>query len=101
MRKVLSFAIAAVMPFVMAGALLTPRTVTASLPDERLDAPDEWPVSAPGTVRDLEQEDHSTADIFGNPVTSAVATYQLDAAGSLYELHSPQTELPRLAPPKS
>jgi hypothetical protein len=40
-------------------------------------------------------------DVYGNEVTAAVATYKVDAAGTLYELHSPQTELPRLASPKS
>jgi len=41
-----------------------------------------------------------TADLYGNDVTDAVAEYTLDAAGSLHELHSPQTELPRLGIPK-
>jgi hypothetical protein len=40
-------------------------------------------------------------DLYGNEVTDAVAKYTVDAAGSLYELHSPQTELPRLGIPKS
>ena len=40
-------------------------------------------------------------DIYGNEVTDAVATYKLDAAGSMYELHSPQTEVPHLPAPKS
>jgi hypothetical protein len=40
-------------------------------------------------------------DLYGNEVTAAVATYKVDAAGTLYELHSPQTELPHLASPKS
>jgi hypothetical protein len=38
-------------------------------------------------------------DLHGNDVTDAVARYKLDAAGSLYEVHSPQTELPRLRAP--
>lgn len=38
-------------------------------------------------------------DLYGNPVTDAVARYRLDATGSLYELHSPETELPRLGSP--
>jgi hypothetical protein len=42
-----------------------------------------------------------TVDLYGNEVTDAVAKYTLDPAGSLYELHSPQTELPRLGSPKS
>lgn len=45
--------------------------------------------------------DDEVTDVYGNEVTAAVATYKVDAAGTLYELHSPQTELPRLASPKS
>ena len=40
-------------------------------------------------------------DLYGNEVTAAVATYKIDSTGALYELHSPQTEVPQLAPPKS
>ena len=40
-------------------------------------------------------------DFYGNEVTVAVAEYKIDAAGRLYELHSPQSELPRLGSPKS
>jgi hypothetical protein len=45
--------------------------------------------------------DGEAVDLYGNEVSDAIATYSLDPAGSLYELHSPQTELPRLAAPKS
>ena len=38
---------------------------------------------------------------FQIPITDAVAKYKLDSDGSLYELHSPQTQLPRLGSPKS
>jgi hypothetical protein len=44
---------------------------------------------------------YDAVDLYGNEVTAAVATYKLDGAGALYELHSPQTEVPQLAPPKS
>ena len=40
-------------------------------------------------------------DLSGNDVDDAVATYKLDSAGSLYEEHSPQIELPQVAPPKT
>jgi hypothetical protein len=40
-------------------------------------------------------------DLLGNEVTDAVAKYKFDSTGSLYETHSPQTELPRLGSPKS
>jgi hypothetical protein len=46
-------------------------------------------------------DDDATVDLYGNEVTSAVAQYKLDSSGSLYETHSPQTEFPRLGPPKS
>ena len=48
-----------------------------------------------------DDEVEDAVDFYGNEVTDAVATYKLDAAGSLYELHSPQTEVPRLASPQS
>ena len=40
-------------------------------------------------------------DLYGNEVNAAIATYELDRTGALYELHSPQTEVPQLPPPKS
>lgn len=43
--------------------------------------------------------DQPAVDLFGNEITQAVATYKLDATGSLYEEHSPQTEVPRLGSP--
>ena len=45
-------------------------------------------------------EASGSPDFYGNEVTDAVAKYTLDESGSLYEVHSPQTELPRLTPPK-
>lgn len=49
-----------------------------------------------------DQDDGGTrTDLFGNDVLRAVATYKVDDTGSLYELHSPHTELPRLGVPKS
>jgi hypothetical protein len=46
-------------------------------------------------------DDGAAVDLYGNEVNDAIATYTLDPTGSLYELHSPQTELPRLGSPKS
>jgi hypothetical protein len=46
-------------------------------------------------------DDGAAVDLYGNEVSDAIATYTLDPTGSLYELHSPQTELPRLGAPKS
>ena len=46
-------------------------------------------------------DDDPALDFYGNEVTVAVAEYQIDAGGRLYELHSPQNQLPRLGSPKS
>jgi hypothetical protein len=70
-----------------AGALLTPWPVISSLSDSR------------SAVVSMNSEDD--VDAYGNEVTPAVAEYSLDPAGSPYERHSPQTELPRLGSPKS
>ena len=50
---------------------------------------------------DDEENADAFVDRYGNEVSDAVATYTFDRAGSLYELHSPQTEIPRLGIPKS
>ena len=39
-------------------------------------------------------------DVHGNEIVLPVARYGVDPQGSLYELHSPYTELPRLEPPE-
>lgn len=39
-------------------------------------------------------------DLYGNEITEAVARYKIDPAGTRYEEHSPETELPRLRPPQ-
>jgi hypothetical protein len=52
-------------------------------------------------IGDKPEESDATGspDLYGNEVIEAVTTYQLDDAGSLYEVHSPQTELPQLGSP--
>jgi len=52
-----------------------------------------------GTPRAAETD--GLIDLYGNDISSAVAEYSIDPLGSPYEVHSPQTELPRLASPKS
>jgi hypothetical protein len=64
-------------------------------------AADAYPVAdEPPTDRDPESGEGFT-DLYGNEISDAIATYTFDQSGSLYELHSPQTELPRLGIPKS
>lgn len=53
------------------------------------------------TDPDPSDDAQGAVDLFGNDVTDAVARYQFDATGSLYEVHSPQTEIPKLGSPKS
>jgi hypothetical protein len=93
-------------PLLAVGTLLTPHLVTATHPVtsaaegvESAASIDPFGVP-PDPVEEPPNEDEAT-DLYGNRVTPAVATYQLDAAGLLYELHSPQTQLPRLGSPKS
>jgi hypothetical protein len=49
----------------------------------------------------LVPEGSRPVDLLGNEVTPAIANYKLDPSGTLYEEHSPDTELPRLTNPKS
>ena len=58
-------------------------------------------IELPTASSSLPDDNEGTVDLFGNEVTDAVAKYKTDATGSLYELHSPQTELPRLGSPKT
>jgi len=67
-----------------------PSSTERPLPYAQPDGP-----NTPGT------DEESTTDLYGNDVTAAVARYKLDAAGSLYEAHSPQTQLAKLGSPKS
>ena len=94
---------AVVMPFLIAGALLTQHRVTVSLPAADTSHHDEETTvltPRPAAASDDADED-GFADVLGNPVSAAVAKYKFDSVGSLYEVHSPQTELPRLGSPKS
>ena len=92
-------------PLLAVGALLT-QLVTATHPLRSATEDLESAASIDLFARPLDpvegepNEDDAT-DVYGNRVTPAVATYQLDPAGTLYELHSPQTQLPRLGSPKS
>ena len=50
---------------------------------------------------DVTEQVQGETDLFGNDVSDAVARYTVDADGALYEVHSPQTEIPKLGSPKS
>jgi hypothetical protein len=97
--------LAAAVCVLVAGAFLTPRLLTCShrqvsqavVSDRALVAD----VREAGDEPDDSDGANGFVDLYGNEVTDAIATYTLDQAGSLYELHSPQTQLPRLGIPKS
>jgi hypothetical protein len=106
LRKLVGLVIAAVVPFLMVSALLTPQPLTATyFPNaaealDKLTPPFVDPLAIPNNGRVAGGQDEED-DLLGNPVSPAVATYKFDATGSLYETHSPQTELPRLGSGKS
>ena len=106
MRTTAIFAAFLAMPVALAWMLLTPPTVTPSQPARaprppRLAAPND--LDAPRELApDIDRQDSDgTVDLYGNEVSDAVAKYRIDTTGSLYELHSPRTELPRLGSPKT
>jgi hypothetical protein len=46
-----------------------------------------------------EESPDRRVDLYGNDVEVAVSDYRVDLYGVMYERHSPETELPRLAAP--
>lgn len=112
MKVLQGYWLAVALPIVAAGAFITSQRVT--IPQPRASHPsaaaDRVLVADTGmqqAARDQGDErepidaPNGFVDLYGNDVTDAIATYTFDQAGSLYELHSPQTELPRLGIPKS
>jgi hypothetical protein len=76
---------------------IAPGTVTST---QSAECQPLMPAVAPVSQTEFDEAD-GVVDLYGNEVSDAVARYTLDPAGSLYELHSPQTELTRLGSPKS
>jgi hypothetical protein len=60
------------------------------------DLPRTYPAPAPERLGEVPR----TFDIRGNEIARPVARYRVDHRGSLYEVHSPDTEVPRLKPPQ-
>ena len=90
--------------------ILPPRQLPDPLPSEDMmseavvleDADASHQARAQGhSAMDEDEDAKGAMDLYGNEVTDAVVKYKLDADGSLYEVHSPRTDLARLAPPKS
>jgi hypothetical protein len=103
--------LAVAVPILAGVVFFTPRLLTSSHPGgpEGTPPPSEAAIDRVASTtevghaadRDDQDDANGFVDLYGNEVTDAVATYTFDRTGSLYELHSPQTELPRLGMPKS
>lgn len=84
--------------------LVTERLVFAIQPanathsaDSRLDRR-----TGPGRLApsaDMFEDTSRRMDLRGNEIARPVARYRVDPRGTLYEVHSPQTEVPRLKAP--
>jgi hypothetical protein len=103
-RVALRVVLVALVPIMIGCARLAPELM-APLPYASATRPAASPATEPpprsfAPAREREEDDEEI-DLYGNDVSDAVAKYKLDSDGSLYELHSPQTQLPRLAPPKT
>lgn len=62
------------------------------------------PPSSPTSLSDqgggtLDGDGMSKDEMEGDDVSTALATYGIDRDGNLFEVHSPQTEVPRLSGP--
>jgi hypothetical protein len=107
-KKLVRIGLVALVPPLLGSALYTPQ-LARELQAEALmgDASSELTsiVSREDMFSPELREEHDDSDgpvdLLGNEVADAVAKYKFDATGSLYETHSPQTELPRLGSPKS
>lgn len=105
--------LAVAFPIFVAGAFFTPQLVIRSATFEessrveRAVAPSFDALDARTEAESRDELDDPAdgadgfTDLYGNEVSDAIATYTFDRSGSLYELHSPRTELPRLGIPKS
>ena len=107
MKAVGRVALAGIFAILFGGAFFTPQLATREDAAKRSESA---PAIAdaeilPAAVRTADEHDPGSndafTDLYGNEVNDALATYTFDQSGSLYELHSPQTELPRLGSPKS
>jgi hypothetical protein len=85
---------------VSAPALFRTSATAVAAPTQIVTGVQEVIVASDNTTQPNTDAD-SALDFYGNEVTVAVAEYQIDGVGRLYELHSPQSRLPRLGSPKS
>ena len=101
MKAPAQLGVTAAILFVGGGLLITHGSVTASRSVANLTVSLAASDAATPQHHADPPDDGAVVDLYGNEVTDAIATYSIDPAGSVYELHSPQTEVPRLGSPKS
>ena len=99
----MAIVIVACLPSVAVEWLTAPwlRSPAVAYPAERSSsiAGDAFPTLPPEPPA-VEDEPVSEYDLRGNEILRPVERYSIDHRGTLYELHSPQTEIPRLSPPE-
>jgi len=66
---------------------------------DRLPAVPPAPSAFPERPMDQLLEGETRTALQGDEVSDALATYGIDGAGKLYEVHSPETEVPKLGRP--
>jgi hypothetical protein len=71
-----------------------PYTISSAFPSAV-----EQHLSTSGTHAVRAQADGIT-DLYGNEIDTAVAAYQIDAGGRIYEMHAPDTAVAKLLPPR-
>lgn len=98
MNRIAGWGLALILTFLALAGLFTRQHATSlhTAPAATPAIPSKSP-HVPG----VDAQDQGSIDLYGNDVSPAVATYSFDALGSLYEVHSPQTQLPRLGSPKT
>ena len=103
MNRIAGWGLALILTFLaLAGLFTRQRATPLHTAPAAAPAMPSRPTHVPGVVAgDAAAEDQGSIDLYGNDVSPAVATYSFDALGSLYEVHSPQTQLPRLGSPKT
>jgi hypothetical protein len=107
-KKLVRIGLVALVPPLLGSAFYTPQLTREPQAEALMDGSSSQVTSiaahedmSPSDVGGERDDSDGPVDLLGNEVTDAVAKYKLDATGSLYETHSPQTELPRLSSPKS
>jgi hypothetical protein len=53
-----------------------------------------------GAADPARAEADAETDLYGNEISTAVATYGIDRGGHVYEMHAPDTAVSKLLPPR-